>query len=152
MEDSFSQMIRQEQTTALTEQLHQCNALTERYGLHLSETQIVTLCRARVDALIESGRVEFGVGALPALIYAFCDSPYIAHEDYCATLCALQDLFYQFKNELGKTLSDEELIQGMERLYNGKVQGSLDALENVTAGDLYRAATGTPEDEEYDDE
>jgi hypothetical protein len=152
MEDSFTQIIRQEQTTALTEQLYECNTLTQRYGLRLSETQIAALCRARVDALVESGRVEFGVGALPALIYAFCDSPYIAHEDYCATLCALQDLFYQFKNELGTALSDEELITAMVQIYNGKVQGSLDALENVTVGDLYRAATGAPEEEEYDDE
>ncbi|MCE5341994.1 MAG: DUF6323 family protein [Eubacteriales bacterium] len=152
VEDSFNLIIRQTQTAALTEQLHKCNELSTRYGLRLTDTQIASLSRARVDALLESGRVEFGVGALPALIYAFCDSPYIVHEDYCQTLSVLQDLFYQFKNELGTTLSDEELISAMEQIYNGKAQGSLEALENATTGDLYRALTGTPEEEEEDDD
>jgi hypothetical protein len=38
----------------------------------------------------------------------------------------------------------------MEKLYDGRLQGSLEALENATGGDLYRALTGG-EDDEYDE-
>jgi len=135
-----------------TEQaLLKSNALTERYGLSLTDSQIVTLVEARMTTLSETGRVELGEGILPRLIYAFCDSPYIDRTTYCSTLIALQSLFYTLKNEAGEALSDDELIAALERLFNGKAQGSLEYLENATLPELYRAAFGTPETDESEE-
>jgi len=131
--------LQKAQALAAVAELRRCNALSERYGLSLTENQMLSLVRAQGEALRATGRVAPGGGVLPKLVNAFCDSPFIAREDYCQTLAALQDLFYTFKNELADALSDDELIQAMERLYNGRAQGSLEYLENATNGDLYHA-------------
>jgi len=151
MPDSFTLSLQKAQAIAAAEELRQCNVLSERYGLSLNEAQIAALVNAQTDALRQTGRIALNGGVLPRLIYAFCDSPFIERWDYCNTLIAMQDLFYAFKNELGGALSDDELIAAMERLFNGRAQGSLSYLENVTNGDLYRAAH-PPTEEETDDE
>ena len=130
-----------ESADALIPRLRQCNELSARYGLTLSETQMAALSQVREEALTATGRVEFGVGPLPALIYAFCDSPYVSRDEYADTLAALTELFYAFKNELGNTFSDDELISAMERYFNGHAQGSLEDLQSATPGELYRALT-----------
>jgi hypothetical protein len=153
MEDSFSLSLRKTQALATADALRECNALSERYGLSLSELQIAALVDAQAESLRNSGRVAPGGGVLPKLIYAFCDSPYIGREEYCDTIASLQELFYAFKNELADALSDDELIEAMEHMFNGKAQGSLEYLENATNGDLYRAWKGEEEEEDaYDGE
>ena len=152
MEDSLFPALRQAQKAAMAETLRKTNSLTERYGLSLSETQIAALTDARVSSLLDTGRVETGEGILPKLIYAFCDSPFLFRDEYCQTLAALQDLFYTFRNELEDALSDDELIQAMQRLYNGPGQGSLEYLENATVSDLYRAWQGDEEGGYEDDD
>ncbi len=152
MEDTFLPALRKAQELAAAEALRACNALSERYGLSLDERQILSLVAAQTESLRSAGRVATGGSILPKLIYAFCDSPYISREDYRDTLAALQVLFYTFKNELADALSDDELIEAMERLFNGRAQGSLEYLENATNGDLYRAWTGEEEEEPYDGE
>jgi len=149
--DSFALSLQKAQALAAAEELRQCNALSERYGLSLNEAQIIALASAQTDALRQTGRIALGGGVLPKLIYAFCDSPFIERQDYCDTLITLQDLFYTFKNELGNALTDDELIAAMEHLFNGRGQGSLSYLENATNGDLFRAANPSTE-EEPDDE
>jgi hypothetical protein len=150
MEKPFALSLEKERAAAMITRLSQCNELTEKYGLSLSEGDMRMLAEARGNALRSTGRVEFGAGALPGLIYAFCDSPYLLRTEYAQTLAALQELFYAFKNEYGDAFSDDELTEAMEKLYDGRLQGSLEALENATGGDLYRALTGG-EDDEYDE-
>lgn len=128
--------------------LQKCNELSERYGLALTEGQMLALQSARREALESAGRLEFGEGVMGKLVYAFCDSPYITRQNYFETLLALQDDFYAFKSELDEQLSDDELIEGMLRVFHGKAQGSLEFLEGVSLGALYRAALGRDEIEE----
>lgn len=154
MPDSFALKALQTQALAAAQELRKCNDLSERYGLALSETQIQSLVQSRFDSLRYTGRMELGGGVLPKLVYAFCDSPYIVRDEYCETLAALQELFYTFKNESEDAMSDDELIEAMKRYFDGKAQGSLDFLENLSMSDLYRALTGRGNDEdedEYDD-
>lgn len=151
MNSSSLPALMQAQALATQQALRKSNALTERYGLSLTETQIVALVNERMIALAETGRLELGESILPRLIYAFCDSPYLDRSNYYPTLAALQALFYTLKNEAGDALSDDELIAALEKLFNGKAQGSLECLENATLPDLYRAATGTPDEDEEED-
>lgn len=119
-------------------ELQACNDLTARYGLSLSETQIQTIAEKRFEALKDTGRIEFGEGILKKLIYEFCDSPYIAQENYADTLCELVDSFYYFKNESMDRISDEELIVFMKRHFDGECQGSLEYLSGTTLEELCR--------------
>jgi len=135
---------------ALTRELEQCNDLSERYGLRLSGAQIHTLLEARATALADTSRVEFGESVLPRLIYAFCDSPLISRDEYCTTLTELITLFYAFQNDFNDAFSDDELIDAMHKLFNGRAQGSLEYLENATVGDLFQALNDG--NEEIDDD
>lgn len=121
-------------------ELRECNELTARFGLSLSDSQIHSLIERRFEALLDTGRIEFGQGVLHKLVAAFCDSPHLTQVDYEDTLLELQDSFYYFKNESMDRISDDELIDLMKNLFDGAAQGSLDYLSGSSLEELCRAA------------
>lgn len=128
-----------QKSQAMTE-LRDCNYLTGKYGLKLSESQITNLVTQRFEVLQSTGRVEFGAGVLPKLIEAFCDSVYITQENYEESIATLQELFYYYKNESLDTLSDDELIDFMRSNFDGPCQGSVDYLGDTSLETLCRNA------------
>lgn len=121
------------------ESLLSLNEKTERYGLALSGAEAKALLLRRRDALRDTQRVEFGEGVLPALIYAFCDSPYMERETYGETLGALMETFYLYKNEAMDALSDAELIGFMRRQFDKVCFGDLDYLRGTCLERFARA-------------
>ena len=99
------------------QEIRRCNEFSARFGLILNEEEIAKLAQSRSDALKRSGRVEFGGGVLPKLIYAFCDSPYLEQENYAATLEELQEAFYYYKSEALDLYTDDELIEFMVSVF-----------------------------------
>lgn len=128
------------QRLAAMEELRACNRLTARFGLRLSEEQIQNLVEFRFDALKNTMRIEFSEGVLQKLIYAFCDSPYISQDNYEETIAELQDAFYYFKNESMDGFSDDELIEFMKAVFDGRAGGSLDYLCGTSLEELCRYA------------
>ena len=111
------------------------------------------LGEARVKALENTGRVEFGGGILKKLILAFCDSPYITQNSYAGILAQLQEIFYYFKNESLERLTDEELLGAMRRFFNGPAHGSLEMLAGSSLEELCRGLRGgRPEKKEGEQE
>lgn len=139
----------------LKRELSACNAVTERYGLTLSESAVLAIAQKRTQALLETGRVEFGESVIPKLINAFCDSPYLLQDDYEETLCALTEAFYTFKNDSFDRLMDDELIACMRASFDA-YEGGLDAVCSLTIGELVRGRrlddADTPDDAEAADE
>ena len=78
---------------ALNEVL-KCNDFTSRYGLSLTKTQALELIKIRGDSLRANGRIEFGGGIIDKIIKVFCDSDYLAQENYAETLGELLGIFY----------------------------------------------------------
>jgi len=146
---SFSQELVQKQAV---EEVLSSNETSARFGLVLTEQQALRLVSTRMQALKNTGRVEFGGGVIDKLIFAFCDSPYIGTQNYEQTLHELVDLFYYYKNELPGTFSDAELIELMKNAFNGPCAGSLELLAglelDVTAR---RLRGGLPAEEENSD-
>lgn len=131
-------------------ELKACNTASACFGLLLTETEIAQLEQSRQKTLRKTGRVEFGGGVLRGLVQAFCDSPYLDSREYADTLEALQELFYDFKNECGEILSDDELLSAMRLVFDGS-GGSLDYLTAAGSDLLLRAArTGFFEVGDYD--
>lgn len=124
------------------ELLAACNERTERFGLVLSETdkQELMLCRNR--SLKKHRRVEFGGSILDKLIYAFCDSQYVSQDNYLKTLEKLQDMFYEFKNEMQDKMNDEELLHFMREQYEEVCFGDLDYLEGTCLPRMAAAVRG----------
>jgi len=125
MDKRFDMTIVNMQKLQTAEELRECNELTVKFGLVLSEQQIQSLVKRRFEALKDTGRIEFGQGILKKLITEFCDSPYIIQENYEDTILELQDSFYYYKNESNNLISDEELITFMKRNFDGICQVSL---------------------------
>jgi len=142
MENSFSLEPVKIQMLEEARELSESNAFSSKYGLVLSEKQIQNLVEKRFEALRDTGRIEFGEGILKKLVYAFCDSPYIHPQNYEETLLELQDAFYYFKNESDDRISDDELLEYMKIIFDGKAQGSLDYLFGTSLSELCREAQG----------
>ena len=132
--------IQKIQVSAAKDEIRCCNELNQIYGLTLTEEEITELVELRGQALRSTGRVEFGGGILPKLIRAFCKSPYVDPYNYATTLCDLQDAFYYFKNESEDRFSDDELIEFMEKVFNGQARGSTDVLTTISLEQLCRWA------------
>ena len=139
MDDNMLLPMQQELIAAYQE-VRECNAYSENFGLVLSESEITELVSCRAEALRASGRIEFGGGILPKLILAFCDSPYIDQDNYVDTIAELQEAFYYFKTEAMDRFSDEELIEFMVKVFNGRAQGSAEYLSGTSLEALARYA------------
>lgn len=116
-----------------------CNAYTERYGLTLSPEDTRLLLEEREQVLKKERRIEFGESILPELIRVFCDSEYLDQENYAGTLIRLQEIFYQYKNEMNDEISDEELLNFMKEQFDTVCAGSLEYLES-TCLDIFAQA------------
>ena len=130
----------QQQLIAAHQEVRECNGYSQQFGLTLSEPEITELVACREEALRASGRIEFGGGILPKLIRAFCDSPYIEQDNYATTLAELQEAFYYFKTEAMDRFSDDELIEFMVTVFNGRAQGSAEYLIETSLDALCRYA------------
>lgn len=132
--------MQQAQIAAAKAEICCCAELNRLYGLTLTESDIAELVELRGDALRATGRVEFGGGILPKLIRAFCKSPYVDRDHYAAILGDLQDAFYYFKSESEDRFSDDELIEFMQKAFNGQAHGSTDVLTTISLEQLSRWA------------
>jgi hypothetical protein len=118
--------------------VRRCNDLTQKYGLQLSEPEILLLVENRKDALEKSGRVEFGGGVIQKIIMEFADSPYLYQDNYVNTLMELQECFYYFKNDALEILSDDELIKRMKKYFDDVCQGSIEYLQTTMLENICR--------------
>lgn len=145
-------MIQKLQIAAAKEEIRCCDELNQLHGLVLTEDDIMELVELRGQALKSTGRVEFGGGILPKLIRVFCKSPYVDPYNYAATLGELQDAFYYFKNESEDRFSDDDLIEFMDKVFNGQAHGSTEVLTTISLEELCRWARNDFDDRYADEE
>lgn len=107
-----------------------CNEITSRYGLVLSQKEAQELIATRSKSLSANGRIEFAGGVINKLIINFCNSPFLSQHNYATTLNDLVETFYYFKNETLDEVSDDELISLMKKYFNQSCQGSIELLQN----------------------
>ncbi|MDZ4907439.1 DUF6323 family protein, partial [Clostridium perfringens] len=112
--------------------------ITSKYGLTLSNEDIIELVENRFKSLKDTGRIEFSEGVLKKLVEAGCDSPYIMQQNYKDTLMEIQESFYFFKSEAMDQIPDDELIEFMKRHFDGKCQGSVEYLSGTSLEELCR--------------
>lgn len=148
--ENYNEMLKLQRQASLQE-IRDCNNFSGQFGLVLKEVEIQELVECRKKALKDTGRVEFGGGILPKLIYAFCDSPYLDQTTYVETLTELQEAFYYFKGEAQEQFSDDELIDFMAAVFNGRAQGSAEYLIGTSLEALCRHANN-PYDAQNADE
>ena len=138
MSKSISLLFQNIQKNKAIVELENCNEMTIKYGLVLSNEDINELVEYRFKSLKDTGRIEFAEGVLKKIIEAFCDSPYIMQQNYKDTLMELQDCFYFFKGEAMEQIADDELIDFMKTYFNGQCEGSLEYLSGTNLEELCR--------------
>ena len=104
------------------------NEETEKYGLSITKKEAEELALAGRTSLKEQRRVEFTEGIMPKLINEFCDSAYIQQDSFVEILTQLQDIFYQYKNEMMDEITDDELIHFMKEQFETICYGDLEYL------------------------
>lgn len=134
MEWMFS-LQKREQTEAVLAS----NQRTGQYGLALTRQDAELLLEARSSVLREQRRIEFGGGILPRMIDIFCDSDFMEQSCYVDTLIRLQEIFYQFKNEMNDEITDDELLCLMREMFEFLCFGDLDYLEGTCLSNFAQA-------------
>lgn len=115
------------------------NQFTKQFGLTLSQQDAQLILENRKEVLQEQRRVEFGEGITSKLIFEFCDSDFIAQNNYVDTVIRLQEIFYMFKNEMNDELTDDELLHLMKEQFENQCHGDLDYLEGTCLSDFVQA-------------
>lgn len=114
------------------------NDFTARFGLWLTTEDATRLVETRQKSLEMAGRIEFGGGILNALIFEFCDSPYIQQDDYLSTMEELLEIFYYYKNEASDEIGDQELLSIMKYAFDNTCHGSVDLLQGRDLDEMAR--------------
>ncbi|MEG0548039.1 MAG: DUF6323 family protein [Coprobacillus sp.] len=116
-----------------------CNNISSRYGMILKQEDVLRIIETQELSLVEQERIEFGGTIIEQLIYAFCDSQFISKYEYAESMIKFVEIFYHYREELDEFLSDEEIIEYMQRSFNGPCQGSMDWLESSQLWILMKA-------------
>ena len=82
------------------------------------------LSERRKEALVGTGRVEFGRAAIIVIAEAVATSPCLSQTDVVNDLAELQDAFYTIRDELPVDVPDEEIAEAL--------RGCLDDLGDAT--------------------
>ena len=96
----------------------------------LAGQQALALRGIAAQALKQTGRIEFGPGAIDHIIEVFSDSPYITRDNCEEIFSELITLFYTFKNETLDRIGYEALIRYMKKAFDGECCGSIELLES----------------------
>ena len=118
------------------EELKECVPVMLRYGMELSEKQIRYLYEERADALKQTGRMEFRESAVKKMILTFCSSPYLSRECPENEIGDLLAAFYEWKNITRERFGDDELIEIMRNYYDGKAEGSVEKILDLTEEEI----------------
>ncbi|MGM9567027.1 MAG: DUF6323 family protein [Clostridia bacterium] len=116
--------------------LEECNQITVRYGIELTEIQMKQLFEERAEALKHCGRMEFGENPVKKLILAFSSSPYLTGEHPEETIAELLSAFYEWKNITRERVGDDELIEIMVDFFNGEAEGSITKMLDLTEDEI----------------
>lgn len=130
MDEFYLDLINQRKELEISK-IKQCNQISIKYGLTLSDEQIENIIQRRIDTLKDIKRIEFKESVIDKIIKEFCDSSYIFQDNYAQTLYELIEIFYEYKNETMDLLSDDELIKFMKKSFDGICQGDLDYLSGT---------------------
>ncbi len=111
--------------------LMETNQYTERFGLTLTQEDAALISAEQKQALQAQKRVEFSESILPEIIYEFCDSDYIFQDNYTESIVRLQEIFFQYKNEMLDEITDKELLHFMREQFEGICGGDFEYLEGT---------------------
>jgi hypothetical protein len=89
-----------------------------RAGLLLDEKDLRALDQRRRAALGSLERVELGGGALSVIVEAFADSPYLEQDRLAEQLGAIQDAFYELRDQVPVGVTDARVEVALRETFD----------------------------------
>ena len=123
-------LIKLNEDKKFIEKLVDLNAKANNYGLVITESVAREIAVYRNNALIENERVEMKSDAIARLTSAFLETRYIEQQDFAATIGEIINLFYLIKTETENTISDDDLISEMLKVFDNTCFGVIEIMWN----------------------
>ena len=79
----------------------------------ITHQEACQLAKHREQCLFEAERIEFGAPAVALIARELAESNALVNTNVASTLAALQDCFYQTRDELSVDVPDDEIIEAL---------------------------------------
>ncbi|MBQ9116155.1 MAG: hypothetical protein IJY04_03945 [Clostridia bacterium] len=141
---------------AVTKELLALSGEISEHGITVSEADCRELAEFRRDVLIESERIETGLGAVGRIATEFADSGYVDQQNFVQVVEDLTECFYTLKNETEGKASDDQVMEFLHYLFETAVGGDTSRMYEAQAMDDFVSAMRgdlrykDPEDDEKD--
>lgn len=120
MENNILNFIMNELQEFPSKKLMKLNEESINYGLTLTEEDVRQITRNTKETLKKTGRIETCTDSLEKIIAFLYSSPYTQKDYYVEVISDMEEIFYFFKNQVLDLLSDDEIIEILEKAYNEK--------------------------------
>lgn len=94
------------------------NEKSQIYGLTLNKEDVKEIINSRDNTLKSYGRIELDIGITKMIIENLYKSQYTDKDDYVYAINDLHEVFYYLKNETLDQISDIEIIDIIDEVYN----------------------------------
>ena len=132
MENKILRFTMRDLTEKSSKKLIKLNDESINYGLVLSENDVNNIMKHTNETLTKIGCIETSTSSLEKIIEIVYSSPYTDKENYVENINDMQEIFYYFKSEVLDLISDDEVIEILEKTYEDKkgemfqIQGAID--------------------------
>jgi len=110
------------------QELLELNENSRSYGLTLNKEDIKEIINSRNNTLKSYGRIELDINVTKSIIENLYKSQYTDRDDYVELINDLQEVFYYLKNETLDQISDIEIIDIIDEIYNN-CSGRIDIVQ-----------------------
>ena len=104
------------------------NEKSQIYGLTLNKEDVKEIINSRDNTLKSYGRIELDIGVTKMIIENLYKSQYTDKDDYVYAINDLHEVFYYLKNETLDQISDIEIIELIDEVYNN-CSGRIDIVQ-----------------------
>ena len=104
------------------------NEKSQIYGLTLNKEDVKEIINSRDNTLKSYGRIELDIGVTKMIIENLYKSQYTDKDDYVDAINDLHEVFYYLKNETLDQISDIEIIELIDEIYNN-CSGRIDIVQ-----------------------
>lgn len=104
------------------------NEKSQVYGLTLNKEDVKEIINSRDNTLKSYGRIELDIGITKMIIENLYKSQYTDKDDYVYAINDLHEVFYYLKNETLDQISDIEIIEIIDEVYNN-CSGRIDIVQ-----------------------
>ena len=104
------------------------NEKSQMYGLSLNKEDVKEIINSRDNTLKSYGRIELDISITKMIIENLYKSQYTDKDDYVYAINDLHEVFYYLKNETLDQISDIEIIDIIDEVYNN-CSGRIDIVQ-----------------------